>query len=63
MGTRDCWDCNGRGRLTCSRCRGTGFDPPPVRCRACGGFGDEKCYTCNGTGTVPDDDDDDEDDN
>lgn len=50
-----CSECNGRGKLTCSVCKGTKVDPRTENktCGYCGGEGFELCTVCMGKGEVP----------
>jgi len=57
--TIPCLECDGRGKLECGTCRGTGkmpFTPEsgqPEDCPKCGGSGTITCVDCAGKGYVP----------
>ncbi|GJQ15990.1 hypothetical protein GpartN1_g7819.t1 [Galdieria partita] len=50
-----CVVCNGRKRLECIRCKGSGKNPidPTELCSFCDGIGTVVCTNCAGRGTQP----------
>lgn len=47
-----CSVCDGKGRVECDPCGGSGYDKNGEPCQKCGAHGMIGCDYCHGTGTV-----------
>lgn len=51
----ECAVCGGKGRVTCSNCKGLGtinLGGPDLQCSECGGQRERTCQACNGNGAL-----------